>query len=393
MVKQKCRECCRDISAEEYNKNNGYCNNCYAEKQKTTVQDLKSFLLKHKKLFIIISCIILVIIISYFVDNEIKIYNKVKYAMSFIEEDYDYEKFEKQIKNENKKVVIRAYTELYNYCLEQSNNLKGENEDCKLLILLNDINESKLIEIKGEKRDSVKKQFSELKSDVSQYMDLYKIKKNINIEEYINSYEKLNTITENTKNDDIKRIAIDLRDSIREQAIKEVVKESQDLIEEEKYLEAYNELNSKKYYYAELENARINMMNKIRDKAISQAMKEAKAEEEKNNIQSAINILKNFDEANNSEIKSYKNTLNDKLHIQNREKEKFDFEIYCYFNMLAWKEMNTITDDKAYSKCAKKFGITKEQAEESYHRVESTSWEYQSKYPDIYDKYASQYYK
>jgi hypothetical protein len=33
MVKQRCRECCRDISEEEYNKNKGYCNNCYAEKE------------------------------------------------------------------------------------------------------------------------------------------------------------------------------------------------------------------------------------------------------------------------------------------------------------------------------------------------------------------------
>lgn len=33
MVKQMCRECCRDISEEEYNRNNGYCNNCYEERE------------------------------------------------------------------------------------------------------------------------------------------------------------------------------------------------------------------------------------------------------------------------------------------------------------------------------------------------------------------------
>lgn len=32
MVKQRCRECCRDISEEEYNKNKGYCKNCYDER-------------------------------------------------------------------------------------------------------------------------------------------------------------------------------------------------------------------------------------------------------------------------------------------------------------------------------------------------------------------------
>lgn len=72
--------------------------------------------------------------------------------------------------------------------------------------------------------------------------------------------------------------------------------------------------------------------------------------------------------------------------------EKLDYEVYCYFNLLAWKEKETITDDIAYSKCASKFGITKEQAKESYKRVESSSWKYQDKYPDIYNKYASQYY-
>ena len=31
-VKQ-CKECCRDISKEEYDKNKGYCKNCYEEKE------------------------------------------------------------------------------------------------------------------------------------------------------------------------------------------------------------------------------------------------------------------------------------------------------------------------------------------------------------------------
>lgn len=74
------------------------------------------------------------------------------------------------------------------------------------------------------------------------------------------------------------------------------------------------------------------------------------------------------------------------------EKERFDYEVYCYFNMIAWREKETITDDIAYSKCAKKFGITKEQAKESYEKVRYVGWKYQDKYPDIFEKYASQYY-
>ena len=73
------------------------------------------------------------------------------------------------------------------------------------------------------------------------------------------------------------------------------------------------------------------------------------------------------------------------------EKERFDYEVYCYFGLIAWKTDN-ITDDIAFSKCAKKFGITKEQAEECYHTVEPKGWWYQDEYPDIFEKYASQYY-
>lgn len=67
-----------------------------------------------------------------------------------------------------------------------------------------------------------------------------------------------------------------------------------------------------------------------------------------------------------------------------------DFEIYCYFNMIVSKE-NIWSDDVAYSKCASQFGITKEEAKESYHRVEPISYSYQEKYPAIYEKYRKQY--
>ena len=58
----------------------------------------------------------------------------------------------------------------------------------------------------------------------------------------------------------------------------------------------------------------------------------------------------------------------------------------------ARKLQNLTSDDVAYSKCASKFGITKEQAKESYQTVNSKGgWWYQDEYPDIFEKYASQY--
>lgn len=35
--------------------------------------------------------------------------------------------------------------------------------------------------------------------------------------------------------------------------------------------------------------------------------------------------------------------------------------------------------------------VNEEQAKESYNRIEPVSYSYQSKYPDIFEKYASQY--
>lgn len=32
IVKKQCKECCRDISEEEYNRYKGYCRNCYSDR-------------------------------------------------------------------------------------------------------------------------------------------------------------------------------------------------------------------------------------------------------------------------------------------------------------------------------------------------------------------------
>lgn len=175
-------------------------------------------------------------------------------------------------------------------------------------------------------------------------------------------------------------------------------------IQEEKYISAYEELDGFiKVYddeYPKQIQVVIDKQNEIKDKAIEQVIIKAQEGIEKQSYYYVINLLAPYKDLGNKTILDMyqtsvkENNAKEQAEKQAKiEKEKFDFEVYCYFNMIAWKEKDTITDEKAYSKCANKFGISIEQAKESYNKVESTSWEYQSKYPDIYEKYASQYYR
>lgn len=175
-------------------------------------------------------------------------------------------------------------------------------------------------------------------------------------------------------------------------------------IQEEKYISAYEELDGFiKVYddeYPKQIQVVIDKQNEIKDKAIEQVIIKAQEGIEKQSYYYVINLLAPYKDLGNKTILDMyqtsvkENNAKEQAEKQAKiEKEKFDFEVYCYFNMIAWKEKDTITDEKAYLKCAGKFGITTEQAKESYKKVEPTSWEYQSKYPDIYEKYASQYYK
>ena len=145
--------------------------------------------------------------------------------------------------------------------------------------------------------------------------------------------------------------------------------------------------------------------NKIKDKAINQAIEYAQEEINKENYSEAQKILERFTSLKNETITDLYQTCEQKIKEEKKaeeerrnqeekeriEKEKFNYEVYCYFNLIAWNEKDTITDDIAYSKCAKKFGITKEQAKEIYKSIEKVGYSYQSKYPSIFEKYASQY--
>ncbi len=203
---------------------------------------------------------------------------------------------------------------------------------------------------------------------------------------------------------------------------KNTIKEKQQLIElykmintvnkkyiiNEQYREAFSELNDIRNAYGlckEGQKIAKKEQDKIQDKAIEQVVQVAQDRISKGDYSSTKSILEDFKHLKNETITNLYKTCEQKVEEEKKaeeerkkqeekeriEKEKFDYEVYCYFNLIAWNEKNTITDDKAYSKCAKKFGITKEQAKESYDNVKNIGYSYQSKYPDIFEKYASQY--
>lgn len=174
------------------------------------------------------------------------------------------------------------------------------------------------------------------------------------------------------------------------------------------YREAFSELNDIRNAYGlckEGQKIAKKEQDKIEDKAIEQVVQIAQDRISKGDYSSTKSILEDFKHLKNETITNLYKTCEQKVEEEKKaeeerkkqeeqariKKERFDYEVYCYFNLIAWNEKNTITDDKAYSKCAKKFGITKAQAKESYDNVKNIGYSYQSKYPDIFEKYASQY--
>lgn len=174
------------------------------------------------------------------------------------------------------------------------------------------------------------------------------------------------------------------------------------------YREAFSELNDIRNAYGlckEGQKIAKKEQDKIEDKAIEQVVQIAQDRISKGDYSSTKSILEDFKHLKNETITNLYKTCEQKVEEEKKaeeerkkqeeqariKKERFDYEVYCYFNLIAWNEKDTITDDIAYSKCAKKFGITKEQAKESYDNVENIGYLYQSKYPDIFEKYASQY--
>ncbi len=193
---------------------------------------------------------------------------------------------------------------------------------------------------------------------VNGYSNINKAINFIKDKKYIEAYELFETVAKDNKdvNKEIVDLAISKQNEIKDKAIEQVITKAKEQMNNKEYSEAQSTLSN----YKDLGNQTILDMYNNATKEVDRIEKEKKAQEE----------------------------AEEKARI---EKERFDYEVYCYFNLIAVTQ-NLTSDDVAYSKCASKFGITKEQAKESYQTVDSKGgWWYQDEYPDIFEKYASQY--
>lgn len=267
-------------------------------------------------------------------NKEKKIFDEdIKLCHTLLDEEHNYKQFENLIEKHNIEFKQQAYSILEKLIDEKIEQAKSGTSDNKFVSMLN--------------QASIKNYDIENKSKLLKgYNELAKASESIENENYIEADNILTVLIFDTDIQEIKDNAKAKQEDIKDSLSVQVIAKAQELINKKDYSSAMTFLSN----YRSLKNDSItNMYNEV-SKEVS---KEKQAE---------------------------------------IEKERFDYEVYCYFNMIAWREKETITDDIAYSKCAKKFGITKEQAKESYEKVRYVGWKYQDKYPDIFEKYASQYY-
>lgn len=266
-------------------------------------------------------------------NKEKKIFdNDIKLCYTILNEEHDYKKFENLIEKHNYTFKNEAYSVLQKLIDEKIEQSKTEIPDNEFVSMLNQA---------SIKNYDIKKKAELLKD----YNELAKASESIKDEDYIEADNILTVLIFDTNIQEIKDNAKSKQEEIKDLLSVQVIDKAQELINKKEYSSAMTFLSR----YRSLKNdSIINMYNEV-SKEVS---KEKQAQ---------------------------------------LEKERLDFEIYCYFNMIAWRD-KSLNDEQAYSKCANKFGITKEQAKESYHRIEPVSYSYQDKYPDIYEKYASQYY-
>lgn len=267
-------------------------------------------------------------------NKEKKIFDEdIKLCHTLLDEEHNYKQFENLIEKHNIEFKQQAYSILEKLIDEKIEQAKSGTSDNKFVSMLN--------------QASIKNYDIEKKSKLLKgYNELAKASESIENENYIEADNILTVLIFDTDIQEIKDNAKAKQEDIKDSLSVQVIAKAQELINKKDYSSAMTFFSS----YRSLKNDSItNMYNEV-SKEVS---KEKQAE---------------------------------------IEKERFDYEVYCYFNMIAWREKETITDDIAYSKCANKFGITKEQAKESYEKVRYVGWKYQDKYPDIFEKYASQYY-
>lgn len=376
-TKQKscCNDCFKELENDEVTKYKGFCKNCYNKKyniqksQKTNIEsnetcnstkknqktrDSEVISKINPKLFSVVAILIFILIIAIV---QVINYNKdVKQCYIAVKNHSNWNEFQSII---DKHPILKssfeekAYQELYKVMDIEIERIKNGNygTEEKSFNWYDEANKSKI-------NDKYKNKIKEKQ----QLIELYKMINTVNRKYIVN----------------------------------------------EQYREAYAELNDIYNAYGLCSTGKSiakKEKDKIKDKATEQVIKVAQERISKNDYSSTKLILEDFKDLKNETITNLYNICEQKEKETEKqreeqkkaeekeriEKEKKDYEIYCYFNMIAWKEKDTITEDIAYSKCASKFGITKEQAKESYNNVKNIGYSYESKYPEIFEKYANQY--
>ena len=281
--------------------------------------------------------ILLVVTIGNFIINLIKdkqeqkeFEEDINKCYKLLNEDYNYEEFEQLIEKHNYDFEVQAYDILEKIIDERLEQTKAGTNNNEFINMLNGVSIDDY---------DIEQKFEELK----EFNIIVEIDECVSDNDYITAYKKITLLLSDTRNEEVKKIVKSKQDNIKDLLIEQIINTAQDYI------------NKKDYDSAEV-------------------------------------LLSDYLRLNNEKIRALYDDISTKTsEAVQREKERFDYEVYCYFNLIVWNE-KIQSDDEAFSKCASKFGITKEEAKECYETVNSKGgWWYQDEYPDIFEKYASQY--
>lgn len=300
---------------------------------------IKNVIISYIVVFLI-ACLIGTIIDSINSYKSNKIYEKaIARCHTLLNEQYDYESFENLIEEYGvySKFAEEGYSILEKSIDEKIEQAKQGTNNKEFVQMLNGISIEKY---------SVKTNIETKVKTLKLYHSLVEVDEYIKNQDYINAYSTLNNILYDCEDEEVKNIATLKQNDIKSLLVEQVIA--------------------------------------IAQKEINRGF-----------LESAKSTLADYKYLNDEKINTMYNQVTDEVYRIEQEKiakERFEYEVYCYFGLIAWKEKETITDDIAYTKCASKFGITKEDVAEIYDRVSQKGWWYQDEYPDIFEKYASQYY-